>query len=176
MSSMADRDSERIFGALSCFDRVVITGTLVGIGSAGAMAATLTSRGFRLFDYTQFAEPLRDEVRAAAERLAAESGLEIESIQRKSFRKEERVRELLQQRPAQPRLATTPGQIRRPDLPPAQGPAPARSGQENRPHLQVLPDPPGPSRLRRRPAPARRSRPARARSTRMRLKSTPFCT
>lgn len=102
MSSIQRRYSLRIFGSLSCFDCVVIADTLVDIGHARAMAATLASRGFRLFDYTQFAEPSRDEVRAAAERLAAESGLEIEYIQRKNFRKEDHVRAVLQPRPAGP--------------------------------------------------------------------------
>ncbi|MBU0640023.1 MAG: helix-turn-helix domain-containing protein [Planctomycetes bacterium] len=102
MPSIAERYAERIVGTLSCFDRVVITGTLVDIGHARAMAAALTTRGVRLFDYTQFAEPLRDEVRAAAEGLAAESGLKIEYIQRKNFRKEERVRKILRQGPHQP--------------------------------------------------------------------------
>ena len=98
MSSISQRHAGQIVGSLSCFDRVVITGTLVDIGHAGAMAATLTSRRFRLFDYTQFAEPLRDAIRANAERLAAESGLEIEYIQRRNFRKEDRVQEVLRSR------------------------------------------------------------------------------
>jgi len=97
MKTIPERYADRILGTLSCFDRVVITGRLVDIGHAGAMATTLTGRGFRLFDYTKFAEPLREEIRAAAERLAVESGLEIEYIQRKNLRKEDRVREVLRQ-------------------------------------------------------------------------------
>jgi hypothetical protein len=104
MPAIIERYADRILGTLSCFDRVVITGTLVDIGHAGAMAAALTARGFRLFDYTQFAEPLRDEVRAMAEQLAAENGLVIEYIQRKNFRKEDRVREVLRPRGDAPGL------------------------------------------------------------------------
>ena len=104
MTLITERYADKICGSLSCFDRVVVTGTLVDIGYAGAMAATLTARGFRLFDYTQFAEPLRDEIRAGAERLAAENGLEIEYVQRKNFRKEQRVREILRQRGDHPGL------------------------------------------------------------------------
>jgi len=104
MPAITERYADRILGTLSCFDRVVITGTLVDIGHAQAMAATLTARGFRLFDYTQFAEPLRDEVRATAERLAAEANLEIEYVRRKNFRKEERVQAVLRQRGDAPGL------------------------------------------------------------------------
>ena len=71
MTLITERYADKILGVLSCCDRVVITGMLVDIGYAGAMAATLSERGFRLFDYTRFTEPLRDEIRANAERLAA---------------------------------------------------------------------------------------------------------
>lgn len=104
MPSITERYADRILGTLSCFDRVVITGTLVDIGHGRAVATTLAVRGFRLFDYTQFAEPLRDEVRATAERLAAESGLESEYVRRKNFRKEERVQAVLRQRGNAPGL------------------------------------------------------------------------
>lgn len=104
MTSIQDRYADRILGTLSCFDRVVLTGTLVDIGHASAMAATLTARKFRLFDYPRFAEPLRDEVRAQAERLAAENGLAIEYIQRKNFRKEERIKAILEKRGDHPGL------------------------------------------------------------------------
>jgi len=55
---------------LSCFDRVVITGTLPAIAHAGAMTGLLGYLGIRVFDYTQWAEPLREALRANAERLA----------------------------------------------------------------------------------------------------------
>jgi hypothetical protein len=55
------------------------------------MAGYLGAR-IRLFDYAHWAEPLREEMRANAERLAAEAGLKIEFIRRiKAFRKEDRV-------------------------------------------------------------------------------------
>jgi len=88
---------EGIVGTVSCFDRVIITGSLVDIAYAEAMAKTLRIGGIRLFDYTQFAEPLRDEVRANAERLAAENGLTVEYIAKKNFRKEERVKAILKE-------------------------------------------------------------------------------
>ena len=98
MVLLTDRYPERISGTLSCFDRIVIKGNLVDIGHARAMAVTLSAQKIRLFDYPRWAEPLRDEVRNNAERLATESGLTIEYIQRKNFRKEERVREILHER------------------------------------------------------------------------------
>jgi hypothetical protein len=101
---LVERHSKQILGVLSCFDRVVITGTLPEICHAQAMSAHLRSKGFRLFDYTQFAEPFREEIRGHAERLAAESGLAIEFIQRKSFRKGDRIQDLLKTRGDHPGL------------------------------------------------------------------------
>jgi hypothetical protein len=98
MVVLTERYADQIRGTLSCFDRVVITGTLPEICHAQAMSSHLTLQGIRLFDYTQWAEPLREEIRQNAERLAVEAGLEIEFIRRKDFRKEVRIQEILKKR------------------------------------------------------------------------------
>ena len=84
MINFVERHAAKIRGVLSCFDRVVITGTLPDICYADAMARYLSARGTRLFDYPRWAEPFRDELRAHAERLAEEHGLEIDFIQPRS--------------------------------------------------------------------------------------------
>ena len=104
MVVLTERYADQVLGVLSCFDRVVITGTLPEICHAGAMSGYLGSKGIRLFDYTKFAEPLRGEIRAHAERLAADAGLSIEFIKRKNFRKEKRIKEILQKRGDSPGL------------------------------------------------------------------------
>jgi hypothetical protein len=104
MVVLTERYADQIAGVLSCFDRVVITGTLPEICHAGAMSGYLGSQGIRIFDYTKFAEPLRDEIRAHAERLAAEASLSIEFIRRRNFRKEERIKEILRERGEHPGL------------------------------------------------------------------------
>ena len=53
----------------------------------------------RIFDYPDWAQPLREALRANMEGVAAENGIEIEFVRsRKSFRKEDRVKEILRQR------------------------------------------------------------------------------
>jgi len=105
MNPFVERHQSDISGVLSCFDRVVITGTLPAIAHAGAMAGLLSYLGIRLFDYTQWAEPLREELRANAERLAREAGLTIEFIRRHTaFRKEDRIQGILATRGDQPGL------------------------------------------------------------------------
>jgi hypothetical protein len=101
---LTERYAAEIVGVLSCFDRIVIMGTLPEICHAGAMESLLRSRGVRLFDYTQVVEPWRDEIRAHAERVAQEAGLEVEFIRRKNFRKEDRVQAILVQRGREPGL------------------------------------------------------------------------
>ena len=86
---MAERLTERyaakINGVLSCFDRVVITGMIPQIGYADAMSAELWRRKIKVYDYTQFTEPLRDEIRDNAERLARENGLKIEYLRKRGL-------------------------------------------------------------------------------------------
>ncbi len=105
MNPFVERHQREISGVLSCFDRVVITGTLPAIAHAGAMSGLLGYLGIRVFDYTQWAEPLREALRANAERLAEEAGLTIEFIRRHTaFRKEDRIQGILATRGDQPGL------------------------------------------------------------------------
>jgi hypothetical protein len=99
MPALTERYSDQICGVLSCFDRIVITGTIPGVCYAEGMAQYLRSHDIRIFDYPRFAEPLRDEIRQNAERIAQENGLDIEFIRSSgSFRKEARVQEILTER------------------------------------------------------------------------------
>lgn len=50
---------------------------LPDLGHAEAMAQWLSSRGIRLFDYTQWTQPLREELRRNPEGLSAATGLII---------------------------------------------------------------------------------------------------
>jgi len=105
MNPFVERHQQEIGCVLSCFDRVVITGTWPEICHPKAMAGYLGARDIRLFDYPRWAEPLREEIRANAERLAAEAGVQIEFIRKlKAFRKEDRVQAILAQRGEHPGL------------------------------------------------------------------------
>lgn len=99
MSIFAQRFASCILGKLACFDRVIVSGTLAGLNYAKGMAAYLRAHNIMIFDYPRFAEPLRDELRANAERIAKENGVEIEFIRSKgAFRKEDRIRDVLDKR------------------------------------------------------------------------------
>ena len=58
MTSLLTRYAAKMIGVLSCFDRIVITGTIPGWCYAEGMASYLTGQGIRLFDYAkQLADP-----------------------------------------------------------------------------------------------------------------------
>ncbi len=73
---------------LSCYDRMVITGTLPGVCFARGMTSFLRRRGIRIFDYPQFALPLRRErIRENAQALAAKHAATIEYVAKAHLRK-----------------------------------------------------------------------------------------
>jgi hypothetical protein len=105
MPTLTERYASHIRGILSCYDRVIIQGTLPGLCYAEGMTGFLYARNIRIFDYPRFAEPLRDQIRANAETLAQKHGLEIEFIRRiDSVRKEDRIQEILKGRGHHPGL------------------------------------------------------------------------
>jgi hypothetical protein len=76
--SRTERYDERIAGILSCYDRVVITGTVPIICYAEGMTRFLYSKDIRIFDYATVAMTLRDRVRDRACLLASAAGMTIE--------------------------------------------------------------------------------------------------
>jgi len=102
MELIHERYNDKIHGVISCYDRILITGTLPGLCYAGGMTRFLCENGIRIFDYPRFATPLRNELRKNAERIARENDLEIEFIRKNDFRKEKRIKEVLEKRGCKP--------------------------------------------------------------------------
>ena len=102
--ALTERYGEHIAGVLSCYDRILITGTLPGACFAGGMTHILYSKGVRIFDYPKFALPLRDLVRERAAAIAREAGIAIEYIAKRHIRKEEVVAKVLAKRGDHPGL------------------------------------------------------------------------
>src|SRR5258706_14001078 len=86
--SLTERYDDRIAGVLSCFDRVVVTGTLPTVCYAAGVTKFLYAIGVRIFDYPQFASTLRDRVRERAASLAAQAGVTIERTAQSHTRQE----------------------------------------------------------------------------------------
>jgi hypothetical protein len=102
---LSEKYSAELYGILNCYDRVIISGNLHPLCYDKGMTKYLYINNIRIFDYKEFAQRLRDVIRDNAEAIAQENGLEIEFIRRgKSFRKEDRIHEILQTRGEHPGL------------------------------------------------------------------------
>ncbi len=99
-STLLEPYDERIAGELSCYDRVMMTGTLPTVCYADGMTKFLHARHVRIFDYPKFAAPLRE--RAAL--LAAEAGITIEPLAKSHIRNEAAVAKVLAQHGEHPGL------------------------------------------------------------------------
>jgi hypothetical protein len=98
MKLLTEQYAKEIIGILSCYDRIVITGTLPHICHSSGMTYWLYSQEIRIFDYAKFAEELRNKIRANAEQIAQEHGIEIEHINKKHIRKEDIVKKVIEKR------------------------------------------------------------------------------
>jgi hypothetical protein len=101
---LSERYCKELDGVLSCFDRIVVTGNIQSFCYAQGMTHYLYQQEIRIFDYTKFAEPLRERIRENAETLAEANGVQIEFIRKKDFRKETRIQQILKKRGDQPGL------------------------------------------------------------------------
>lgn len=101
---LTEKYSDQLYGVLNCYDRILISGYLQPFCHAKGMTNYLYQQHIRIFDYAQWAAPLRDEIRAKAEGLAQASGLQIEFIRKKNFRQEDRIRKILKTRGDAPGL------------------------------------------------------------------------
>ncbi|MDO8595977.1 MAG: hypothetical protein Q7R45_05055 [Sulfuricaulis sp.] len=81
-----------------------MSGTLTAIAYPEAMARVLQRSHIRCFDLAQYVEPIREQIRKNAERLAAEHGLQIQFLPKHDTRKEEIVAEVLARRGPLPGL------------------------------------------------------------------------
>ncbi len=103
MISFIQKHQEQISCTLSCFDRVVLTGTLPDICYDKAMTSYLYNKHIKIFDYPGWAENLKNELKNHIEALAQRSGISIDFIRKqKSFRKEEQIKEIIAQRGEHP--------------------------------------------------------------------------
>ena len=104
MELLTQRYSEKISGILSCYDRIVITGTLPVLSNAKHLAAYMFENNIRIFDYEKFALPYRDRLKENAQSLATGAGIGIEHIRSSGVRKEAVVEGILKKRGTHPGL------------------------------------------------------------------------
>ncbi len=95
METIVERYSKEIKSILSCYDRIIITGTIPGICYAEGMTKYLYNHNIRIFDYARFAEPYKEKIREQIQRISEEQGIEITFIRNSKARKEDIVKEII---------------------------------------------------------------------------------
>ena len=102
---LTEKYADDLYGTLSCYDRVIITGHVQQLSYAQGMTSYLYQQKIRIFDYTKLVEPLRKSIRENAEAIAKENDIDIEFVRKtKHFRKEKRIKQILRERGAHPGL------------------------------------------------------------------------
>lgn len=101
---LSEKYHDQLDGVLHCYDRIVLTGSLHPLCYAKGMTDYLYDHQIRIFDYAQFAEPLSEQIKQNAEKLAQEHDLKIEFLRKKNFRKEDRIQTILKTRGTAPGL------------------------------------------------------------------------
>ena len=86
-AALTDRYAANLHGVLSCYDRIIITGTLPGACYADGMTSFPYAHGILIFDYPRFAEPLRDCIRQRTQEVCAAAGVGIEHVNKSHVRK-----------------------------------------------------------------------------------------
>ena len=104
LTLLTERHANQIAGVLSRYDRVIMQGTLPVLCYADGMTRYLSARGIRIFDFTRFAQPLTDAIKANAEVMATANGLKIDYVRNKNFREEDKVKAVLKERGTHPGL------------------------------------------------------------------------
>jgi len=105
MEQLSDKYEAQMHGVLNCYDRIVIAGHLQPLSYAKGMTKYLYNEQIRIFDYKGFVQPLRELVRENASTVAQAHGVEIEFVTKSNqMRKEERIRQVVEQRGDHPGL------------------------------------------------------------------------
>ncbi len=102
MADFCERHAEKIIGVISCYDRVIIQGTLPDICHPEAITRFFNAHGIRIFDFKPWAAPMRDQINERIKAIAEENNIEIEFVRKANSRKDERIAEIIRKRGDQP--------------------------------------------------------------------------
>ena len=93
---LTDKYADKIYGTLICYDRIIIQGYIPGWSHAEGMTGYLYANNIRIFDFANFSQPLTEQIRQNAQRIADENGIEIEFIRKlRAFLKDDRIQEII---------------------------------------------------------------------------------
>jgi hypothetical protein len=97
MERFLDRHKDDIIGTLSGFDRVLFRGSLRSISYTKGMEIFLSTQHVLLKDYSSYVQGLSAQLKAQAEKFAADAGRPFLYLHSPQASKEDRARELMEQ-------------------------------------------------------------------------------
>ena len=59
---LTDKYADKIYGTITCYDRMIIQGYISGWSYADGMTSYLKSHDIRIFDFSNFSQPLTEQV------------------------------------------------------------------------------------------------------------------
>lgn len=93
---LTDKYTEKIYGMITCYDRMIIQGYILGWSHAEGMTSYLNANHIRIFDFPNFSQSLTEQIRTNTQRIADENDIEIEFIRKFcAFRKDEWSQEII---------------------------------------------------------------------------------
>jgi len=96
---ITEKYARLIHGTLSCYDRIIVNGTAGKFGYAGGMTGFFYEKKYLIFDFATIFTPVTEAIKANAEKIALENGIEIEYIRKsRAFRKDDRIAEIIKKR------------------------------------------------------------------------------
>jgi hypothetical protein len=102
--SIIERYSDSIYGTISCFDRLILQGTLNPVGHPQGMTSYLYAHNIRIFDFPQFAKEYTSLIRDHIASVASDNNSEIIFIRKQSDRKEDIIANIIKPRGDHPGL------------------------------------------------------------------------
>ena len=97
-NSISVRHADSIRGTLSCFDRLILQGTLNPAGHPSGMTSFLYQKNIRIFDFPHFSKPITEKIRANIAAVARKNDVSIDFIRKHNERKEDHVAKIIAER------------------------------------------------------------------------------
>lgn len=92
-----DKYTDNIYDTPICYERTIIQGCIPSQNHAEDMTGYLyANNNTRIFDFLNFSQPLSEQARQNAQKIADESGIEIEFIRKlRDLRKNDRIQDII---------------------------------------------------------------------------------
>lgn len=67
---LTDKYADKIYGTITCYNRIIIQGYIPGWSHAEGMTGYLKTNSIRIFYFSNFSQPFTEQIRQNAQRIA----------------------------------------------------------------------------------------------------------